>query len=546
MWIHPLAGKPVPTSMLVNIPRLVAAYYTERPDVSVAAQAVIFGTSGHRGSSLTSSFNEWHLLAIAQAICDYRAEHGIHGPLYLGIDTHALSIPAQDSVLQVLVANGVTVLIAPDQEYTPTPAISLAILAFNHGRQSGFADGIVISPSHNPPEFGGLKYNTCQGDGADIRATNWIENKANEFLRLDLHGIKRVSIAQTRQTNFIHYYDFLGHYVDSLCEVLDINMLRHAALHIGVDPMGGAGVHYWERIAEQYALDLDIIDKQVDERFAFMTLDWDGKIRLDPASGYAMQRLIQRKADFDVAFGCDTDHDRHGIVTPECGLMPPNHFLVVAIDYLFQHRPAWNKHAGVGKNVVCTQLIDRVSTALNRDVYETPVGFKWFGGVLYQGALGFAGEESAGATLLRRDGSVWTTDKDGIVMGLLAAEILAATGISPGTHYQVLSDSFGHPDAGRVEGNADAQQRAILSTLHFSQLKKSEFGGEQVLRSTNEAQGNHQAINGLKVITENAWFVIRPSGTEDLYKIYAESFLGKPHLESLLKEVQSLVIHLIS
>ncbi|MFZ6862681.1 alpha-D-glucose phosphate-specific phosphoglucomutase [Undibacterium sp. Ji67W] len=546
MWIHPLAGKPVPANMLVNIPRLIAAYYTERPDVSFVAQSVIFGTSGHRGSSFTLSFNEWHLLAIAQAICDYRAEHGIHGPLYLGIDTHALSIPAQDSVLQVLVANGVTVFIAPDAEYTPTPAISLAILAFNYGRQSGFADGIVISPSHNPPEFGGLKYNTCQGDGADVPATSWIEKKANEFLRLNLHGVKRVSIEQTRHAHFIHYYDFLGHYVDALSEVLDIEAMRHAALHIGVDPMGGAGVHYWERIAEQYALDLDIIDTQVDERFAFMTLDWDGKIRLDPSSGYAMQRLIQRKDDFDIAFACDTDHDRHGIVTPDCGLMPPNHFLVVAIDYLFQHRPQWNKHAAIGKNVVCTQLIDRVSKSLDRAVYETPVGFKWFGGVLYHGALGFAGEESAGATFLRRDASVWTTDKDGIVMGLLAAEIKATTGVSPGEQYQILSENFGHPSSGRIEGVANQAQRAMLSKLIFPQLEKTEFGGEQAVRTLTEATGNHQAINGLKVMTENAWFVIRPSGTEDLYKIYAESFLGEAHLQWLLKEVQAVVLHLIS
>ena len=546
MWTHPFAGEPALANMLINIPRLVAAYYTEQPDMSVAAQRVIFGTSGHRGSAFTLSFNEWHLLAIAQAICDYRAEHGIHGPLYLGIDTHALSIPAQESVLQVLVANGVTVLIAPNEEYTPTPAISLAILAFNHDRQSGFADGIVLSPSHNPPEFGGLKYNTCHGDGAAIQVTKWIENKANHFLRLNLHGVKRVSIEQTRYANLIHSYEFLGHYVDTLSKVLDVNVLRQAALHIGVDPMGGAGVHYWERIAEQYALDLDIIDQQVDERFAFMTLDWDGKIRLDPSSTFAMQRLIQRKGDFDIAFACDTDHDRHGIVTPDCGLMPSNHFLVVAVDYLFQHRPDWNKYAAIGKNVVCTELIERVSIALNREVYETPVGFKWFGDGLYQGVLGFAGEESAGATLLRRDGSVWTTDKDGIVMGLLAAEIVAATGRSLDMYYQGLSDRFGHADASKVEGKANTRQKKILSNLLFSQLKTSEFGGEPVLRSTNVAQGNHQAIDGLKVVTENAWFVIRPSGTEDLYKIYAESFLGESHLESLLKEVQSLIAPLIS
>ena len=545
MWIHPLAGKPAPASMLINIPRLVAAYYTERPDMSVLTQRVAFGTSGHRGTSFELNFNEWHMLAIAQAICQYRAQHGIHGPLFLGIDTHALSIPAQDSVLQVMAANGVTVLLAPFREYTPTPAISLAILAYNRSRVSGFADGIILSPSHNPPEFGGLKYNTSQGDGADVIATNWIEKKANEFLFLDLHGIKKMSLAQARQSSFIQEYDFLGNYVDALASVIDLEVIHHAALHIGVDPMGGAGVHYWERIASQYELDIDIISTEVDERFAFMTLDWDGKIRLDPSSQYVMQRLIQRKDNFDIAFACDTDHDRHGIVTSDAGLMPANHFLVAAIDYVFQHRPDWNTNAAIGKNIVCTELIDRVAHALGRDVYETPVGFKWFGGVLYQGCLGFAGEESAGATLLRRDGSVWTTDKDGIVMGLLAAEMMAVTHTSPSQQYKTQSEIFGQPAAGRVEGFASEAQRVILSVLTYPQLACNRFAGEPVLNSITQAPGNHKEINGIKVMMENAWFVIRPSGTENLYKIYAESFLGEVHLQRLLEQVQILVDDLL-
>ncbi|MFZ6849330.1 alpha-D-glucose phosphate-specific phosphoglucomutase [Undibacterium sp. RuRC25W] len=545
MWIHPLAGKPVPEDMLVNIPRLVAAYYTERPDMSDPAQRVIFGTSGHRGTSLKVSFNEWHLMAIAQAICEYRAEHGIHGPLFLGIDTHALSIPAQDTVLQVMTANGVTVLQAPFREYTPTPAISLAILAFNHGRQSGFADGIVLSPSHNPPDFGGLKYNTCQGDGADTRITDWIEKKANEYLAIGLHGIKKIRLSEVRKTSFVQEYDFLGKYVSALACVVDMESIHHSALHIGVDPMGGAGVHYWDRIASLYNIDLDMINTKVDERFAFMPLDWDGKIRLDPSSVYAMQGLIERKEDFDVAFACDTDHDRHGIVTHDDGLMPPDHFLVTAIDYVFQHRPAWNKHAAIGKNIVCTGLVDRIAHTLDREVYETPVGFKWFGGVLYQGSLGFAGEESAGATILRRDNTVWTTDKDGIVMGLLAAEMMAVTGISPGQRYRELSDIYGHPATGRLEGVANIEQRTMLAKLTFAQLTCHYFAGEAVLRFLTQAPGNHEPINGIKVVMENAWFVIRPSGTEDLYKIYAESFLGDVHLQTLLEQVQSIVTRLL-
>ena len=545
MWIHPLAGKPVPADMLVNIPRLISAYYTERPDMSVPSQRVKFGTSGHRGTSLALSFNEWHLLAIAQAICEYRAEHGIHGPLFLGIDTHALSIPAQESVLQVMVANEVTVMLAPAGQYTPTPAVSLAILAFNRGRKSGFADGIIITPSHNPPEFGGLKYNTCQGDGADLLATRWIEKKANEHIFLHLHGVKKILLSESRKSIFVQEYDFLGNYVDDLANVVDLTLIHHAAFHIGVDNMGGAGVQYWERIAEQYELNLDIMNAEVDERFAFMTLDWDGKIRMDPSSVYAMQNLIQRKDDFDIAFACDADHDRHGIVTPDVGLMQSDHYLVVAIDYLFQHRPAWDKNAMIGKNIVCTMMIDRVAQLMGRDLYETPVGFKWFGDLLYQGRLGFAGEESAGATLLRRDGTVWTTDKDGIIMGLLAAEMMAITRITPSKQYKNLTDILGHSSSGKIEGVAGTEQREFLSALTFSQLACEQFAGESAIRSITQAPGNHQAINGLKVITQNAWFVVRPSGTESLYKIYAESFLGRSHLQSLLNQVKALVDDLL-
>lgn len=544
MLTHPLAGQRVPTSMLVNLPRLIAAYYTERPDSAVRTQRVAFGTSGHRGSSFDVSFNEWHLLAIAQAICEYRSQHGIHGPLFLGIDTHALSIPAEDSVLQVLVANGVTVMLSKNREYTPTPAVSLAILSFNRGRQTGLADGIVLTPSHNPPEYGGLKYNGCKGDGADLQATTWIGQRANEILGLALYGVRKISLNEAKASPLVRHYDFLGAYVDALASVIDVDCLRHADLHIGVDPLGGAGVHYWERIASQYGLNLDILSTEVDERFAFMTLDWDGKIRLDPSSPYAMQRLIQRKGQYDVAFACDTDHDRHGIVTASAGLMPPNHFLAVAADYLFRHRPLWGAAPAIGKSVVCSEIIDRIAGALGRSVFETPVGFKWFGDRLYDGTLGLALEESAGASLLRCDGSVWTTDKDGIVMGLLSAEIMAATGTEPGLLYQHLSATFGKPAAIRVDCTATTQQKEILSELTFAQLACKEIAGEPILHAITLAPGNQESIGGIKLITHNAWLVIRPSGTELLYKIYAESYLGEQHLQRLIDEAKTLLNHL--
>jgi len=543
-WLHPLAGQPVPASMLVNLPRLIAAYYTERPDISIPAQQVAFGTAGHRGSSFDVSFNEWHLLAIAQAICEYRFQHGIHGPLFLGIDTHALSIPAKDSMLQVLIANGVAVLQASRREYTPTPALSLAILSFNRARQTGLADGVVLTPSHNPPESGGIKYNTCKGDGADMQATTWITKRANYFLSVVLNGVNQIPLSKVRASPLLLTYDFLGSYVDSLATVIDIEAIRHAALHIGVDPLGGAGVHYWERIATQYRLNLDLISTDVDERFAFMSLDWDGQIRLDPSSPYAMQRLIQRKTQYDVAFACDTDHDRHGIVTASAGLIPPNHFLAVAVDYLFRHRPLWDTSIAVGKSVVCSQIIDRIAQALEHSVYETPVGFKWFGDRLYDGTLGFAGEESAGASLLRRDGSVWTTDKDGIVMGLLAAEIMAVTGTEPGLLYGHLSSTFGNPAAKRIDCIATSRQKEILASLHFAQLARHEIAGEPILHSSTLASGNQQAIGGIKLTMKNAWLVIRPSGTESLYKIYAESFLGDAHLQQVIDEAQLLLTRL--
>jgi phosphoglucomutase len=541
MKISPLAGKPAPPAILVNVPRLVTAYYTDVPDSSVPGQRVAFGTSGHRGSSFETSFNEWHVLAISQAICEYRVKQNINGPLFLGIDTHALSIPACASALEVLAANGVEVMLAQHDEYTPTPAISLAILTHNRGRASGLADGIVITPSHNPPDDGGFKYNPPNGGPADTGATGWIEAKANKFLENGLKGVKRISSEKALRAATTHRYDYRDAYVSQLDQVIDMAAIRGANIRIGVDPLGGAGVHYWERIGERYDLSLTVVSDEVDSTFRFMPVDWDGRIRMDPSSSYAMQRLIDLKDRYDIAFACDTDHDRHGIVTPSAGLLPSNHYLAVAIDYLFRHRPDWSSDAGVGKTVVSSQMIDRVCARLGRKLYEVPVGFKWFADGLCDGSLGFCGEESAGASFLRLDGSVWTTDKDGLVPALLAAEITARIGLDPGEIYSRLVRELGDPVADRVEAPATPAQKRTLSNLSPQQVESTELAGEKILSVLTKAPGNDAPIGGLKVIADGGWFAARPSGTEDIYKIYAESFHGEDHLRRIVKEAQAIV-----
>ncbi|HSN34561.1 MAG TPA: phosphoglucomutase (alpha-D-glucose-1,6-bisphosphate-dependent) [Ideonella sp.] len=541
MTISPLAGRPAPPSLRIDVDRLVAAYYAEVPDASVPAQRVAFGTSGHRGSSLDVSFNEAHVLAITQAICRYRQGRGIDGPLFLGTDTHALSAPACASALEVLAANGVDVMLAVDDEYTPTPAVSHAILTHNRGRASGLADGIVVTPSHNPPADGGFKYNPPHGGPADAAVTGWIEAEANALLERRLGGVRRVPHAQALRAPTTHRHDFLGAYVGELDRVVDLQAIRDARVRIGVDPLGGAGVHYWARIAERYGIDLSVVNDAVDPTFAFMTVDWDGRIRMDPSSPYAMQRLLGMRNAFDVALACDTDHDRHGIVTPGAGLLPPNHYLSVAIDYLFRHRPQWSAQAAIGKTVVTTQLIDRVAARLARTLLEVPVGFKWFAAGLQDGALGFAGEESAGATFLRRDGTVWTTDKDGIAAALLAAEITARSGRDPGRLYEALAHELGGPVADRVEAAATAQQKQRLAALAPAQVRSSELAGEKITAILGKAPGNGAAIGGIKVVAASGWFAARPSGTEDIYKIYAESFIGTDHLRRILEEAQAIV-----
>jgi phosphoglucomutase len=544
--ISPLAGKPAPASILVDVAGLVTAYYSELPDPAVAAQRVAFGTSGHRGTSLDGSFNERHVLAMTQAICRHRRTKGIDGPLFLGIDTHALSQPAAATALEVLAANGVDVMLAADDEYTPTPAVSHAILCHNRGRTSALADGIVVTPSHNPPASGGFKYNPPNGGPAGTDITGAIEAEANALLEKALAGVERVTHAAALRAPTTHRHDYLGSYVADLANVVDLAAIRGAKVRMGVDPLGGAGVHYWARIAEQYRLDLTVVSDDVDETFRFMSVDWDGQIRMDPSSPYAMQRLIDLKDRFDIAFACDTDHDRHGIVTAGSGLLPPNHYLAVAIDYLFRHRPQWPAHAAVGKTVVSTRLIDLVAERLGRRLYEVPVGFKWFADGLVDGSLGFAGEESAGASFLRRDGSVWTTDKDGIVPALLAGEITARTGRDPGRLYAALTDELGTPVADRVEAAASVQQKKQLAALQPAQLGASELAGEPIESVLANAPGNGAAIGGIKVIAKSGWFAARPSGTEDIYKIYGESFRGAGHLERILKEAQSVVDRAIS
>jgi phosphoglucomutase len=540
MKLSPLAGKPAPASVLVDIPRLLTAYYTGQPDASIAGQRVAFGTSGHRGSSLDLSFNENHVVAISQAICLYRQAKGIDGPLFIGADTHALSAPAAASALQVLAANGVEVMLSKDDEYTPTPAVSHAIICYNRGRSSGLADGIVITPSHNPPQSGGFKYNPPNGGPADSDVTKWIEAKANELLAAGLKDIKRIDYEQALQASTTHRHDYVSSYVADLENVIDFDVIRSANLRLGVDPLGGAGVRYWSAIAEHYKLNLEVVNTEVDPTFRFMSVDWDGQIRMDPSSPYAMQGLIGLRERFDVAFACDPDHDRHGIVTPN-GLLAPNNYLAVAIDYLFQHRPQWRQDAAVGKTVVSSGLIDRVSARLGRRFYEVPVGFKFFADGLFDGSLGFGGEESAGASFLRKDGSVWTTDKDGLIPALLAAEITARTGRNPSQAYEELTAELGEPFATRVEAKANAQQKALLSKLAPEQVKSTELAGEPIVQILSHAPGNNQAIGGLKVMTANGWFAARPSGTEDIYKIYAESFIDDAHLQRLVAEAQELV-----
>lgn len=539
--ISPLAGKPAPASTLVDVDKLLAAYADLRPDPSVMAQRVAFGTSGHRGSSFTRSFNEWHILAITQAICDYRKGKGIDGPLFLGIDTHALSQPAFRSALEVLAANGVDTLIAAGGEFTPTPAVSHAILVYNRGRTGGLADGIVVTPSHNPPDNGGFKYNPPNGGPADTDITGWVQDRANTLLEAKLDGVRRVPFAQARKAATTREHDYLGHYVADLGSVIDFDIIRGAGVRMGVDPLGGAGVHYWARIAEHYKLDLTVVSEEVDPQFAFMTVDWDGKIRMDPSSAYAMQRLIGLKDQYDVAFACDTDHDRHGIVTRSAGLMPPNHYLSVLIDELFRHRPAWDGHKAIGKTVVTTALIDRVVKRLERKLYEAPVGFKWFSEGLFDGSLGFGCEESAGASLLRRDGSAWTTDKDGLVPALLSAELTARNGKDPGKLYAALTRELGEPFTDRVEAAATPAQKAKLAKLSPDQLHTDDLAGEKIEQVLDHAPGNHAPIGGIKAIAASGWFAARPSGTEAIYKIYAESFRDKEHLQALLKEAQTIV-----
>jgi phosphoglucomutase len=539
--IDPLAGHRAPADRLVNVPRLVTAYYSEHPDVAEAAQRVSFGTSGHRGSSFDLSFNEAHVLAITQAICTYRAEHGISGPLFIGFDTHALSAPAFATALEVLAANGVEVMTAAGDEYTPTPAISHAILTYNHGRSSGLADGIVITPSHNPPDSGGFKYNPPDGGPADTQITSWMEARANELLGASLKGVSRLDFAKARRAATTHGYDFVSAYVADLGQVIDMDVIRASKLRMGVDPLGGAGVHYWGRIAERYQLELRVVNAEVDPTFRFMTLDWDGKIRMDPSSVYAMQGLIALKDSYDVAFACDTDHDRHGIVTSSSGLMPPNHYLSVVVDYLFRQRTGWKAEAAVGKTVVSSAMIDRVSARLGRRLYEVPVGFKWYVAGLLDGSLGFGGEESAGASFLRFDGGPWSTDKDGIAAALLSAEITAQTGRDPGQAYRELTQELGEPFASRVDAPATPAQKKKLSKLDRGQIRSTQIAGEPIDQVLTHAPGNNAPIGGVKVTSKSGWFAARPSGTENIYKIYAESFRDAAHLDHLLRDAQTVV-----
>ncbi|ANF57498.1 phosphoglucomutase (alpha-D-glucose-1,6-bisphosphate-dependent) [Halotalea alkalilenta] len=548
MSIDPQAGHLPDERRLANLPRLVSRYYTQRPDPEDPAQRISFGTSGHRGSSLADSFNEWHILAVTQAICDYRAAQGIDGPLFIGMDTHALSEPAFVSALEVLAANGIETRIDAGCEetggapgYTPTPALSNAIIEWNRGRSSGLADGIVITPSHNPPVDGGFKYNPPNGGPADTGVTKWIEQRANALLAAGLEGVERLDFDRALAAPTTQRFDFIEGYVGGLEQVIDFEAIRGAGFSFAVDPLGGAGVHYWPRIAERYKLPLEVLSTRVDPTFRFMRLDWDGKIRMDCSSPYAMAGMIENKDRFDVSFACDTDHDRHGIVARSVGLLNPNHYLAVAIEYLFTHRPEWGADAAIGKTLVSSSMIDRVAAGLGRRVVEVPVGFKWFVDGLIEGSLGFGGEESAGASFLRKRGGAWSTDKDGLILGLLAAEITAVTGRDPGERYQALTERYGAPVYQRIDAAADREQKAKLGKLSAEQVSAKELAGQPITQILTEAPGNGAAIGGLKVVTENGWFAARPSGTEDVYKIYAESFEGEAHLKRIQEEAKALV-----
>jgi phosphoglucomutase len=538
---HPRAGMPAEASDLVNVPRLVTAYYTGRPDPAVPEQRVVFGTSGHRGSAFSNSFNEDHVLAITQAICVYRRQQGINGPLFLAMDTHALSEPAFASALEVLAANGVEVMIDQDRGYTPTPVLSHAILTYNRGRKTGLADGIVITPSHNPPDDGGFKYNPPHAGPADTTITGWVEDRANALLADGLREVSRIPYETALKASTTHKHDYVSAYVDDLGSVVDMEAIRAAKLAIGVDPLGGAGVAYWGRIAQRYGFALSVLNTAVDPTFRFMRLDWDGKIRMDCSSPDAMAGLIALKDRFDVAFACDTDHDRHGIVTRSAGLLNPNHYLAVAISYLFRHRDGWPSQAGVGKTLVSSSMIDRVAASLARRLFEVPVGFKWFVEGLLEGSLGFGGEESAGASFLRRSGGVWTTDKDGIILALLSAEMTARAGRDPGELYRELTRQFGEYVYERIDAPASAEQKAVLERLTPQQVIATELAGEKIEAMLTTAPGNGSPIGGLKVVTAHGWFAARPSGTEEVYKLYAESFLGEDHLRRIQEEAQRII-----
>jgi phosphoglucomutase len=539
--LHPAAGKPADPSILVNVPKLVTAYYVVEPDPDDPRQRVVFGTSGHRGSAFDGAFNEWHILAITQAICDYRQMQSIDGPLFLGMDTHALSEPAFASALEVLARNNVEVMLSEGAAYTPTPAVSHAILRYNRGRTTGLADGIVITPSHNPPDDGGFKYDPPHGGPADSRVTSWIESRANELLRSKLESVKRIPFPRAVRASTTHRYDYLHSYVADLETVVDMAVIRDSKIALGVDPLGGAGIDYWPLIATRYGLQLTIVNQSVDPTFRFMTVDWDGRIRMDPSSPYAMQRLIGLKDKFDIAFASDTDHDRHGIVTKGSGLLPPNHYLSVSIHYLFQNRQNWRQQVAVGKTVVSSSMIDRVIERLGRRLYEVPVGFKWFVEGLLAGRLGFAGEESAGASFLGRDGGVWATDKDGIIPCLLSAEITARLQKDPGEIYRELVRDLGDPVYERIDAPATPEQKTALEKLSPADIHVTEVAGEKVLQILTTAPGDGSPIGGIKVIAKNGWFAARPSGTEEIYKVYAESFLGQDHLRRIQQEAQTIV-----
>ena len=535
------AGKPAPAELLTNIPRLVSAYYTRHPNANENSERISFGTSGHRGTSLENSFNEEHILAVCQALCEHRQSQGVTGPLYVGMDTHALSEAALSTALEVFAANKVETVIQAGLSYTPTPVISHAILTYNKDRTEGFADGVVITPSHNPPTDGGFKYNPPSGGPAGTDITSSIESRANGILQTGVKEVLRLPYQRALQSESVYEHDYITPYVNDLENVVDMQAIKEAGLKIGVDPMGGAGVAYWEPIAERYGLDLEVVNRHVDPTFSFMTVDKDGKIRMDCSSPYAMASLIDLKDKFDIAFGNDPDFDRHGIVTKSAGLMNPNHYLAVAVWYLFQNRPEWQEDAAVGKTLVSSSMIDRVAAHLGRPLAEVPVGFKWFVDGLVDGSYGFGGEESAGASFLRRDGTVWTTDKDGIIMDLLAAEITAKTGRDPAEHYEDLKEKFGSPVYERIDAPATNEQKAVLKDLSPEQIEANELAGEKIETKLTKAPGNGAAIGGLKVVTENGWFAARPSGTEDIYKIYAESFKGEEHLEKLQDEAQEIV-----